>query len=235
MAALEWPQGVGLSRFAMQPVAQTRTSAPGLDGRQQFVTTENRVWRGSVSVAAFDVDQLGAWLGFAADLGGRGGVFALPVPDPLRIDPVDDGGPGFLLSAGYTQAQIDAGQVAFSGGELFAGGEGFALAAFADPVAGQLADIGAAALQLSGILAQMVRVGSVFSINGYLHRVTAADGGALRFAPPLRAAVAAGAVVNMIAPQIFVRLVDDAGAPQSLDLGGYMAGFDLQLVEVFAR
>ena len=81
---IAWPDGVGVAVFDMHATGAARSTV-GLDQRVQVVTVENRVWRGTVTLANMDDATGGAWLGFLAAVNGMGGVFDLPVPDPLVL------------------------------------------------------------------------------------------------------------------------------------------------------
>ncbi|WP_158966261.1 hypothetical protein [Chachezhania sediminis] len=214
----------------------TATPGPGLGGRQQFIFRETRVWRGVYQVvyAWGSSATEGAYLAFLDEVRGAANTFSLPVPNGLTLTSLTER-TAFLRGLGVSEAEIAAGHLFYDDGTGFSDGTGFALPEAEDPVIAADAPVGARIVQLSGTLGAVLSVGAGFSINAFYYRVSANDGGTVTFNPPLRAAVTAGDPVNVNAPKIRVRFVDDAAAESAHAFASYGAPFYLDVIEAFDR
>ncbi|NVK57328.1 MAG: hypothetical protein HWE26_17125 [Alteromonadaceae bacterium] len=217
---------------------RTSTTSPGagLDGRQQWIFRENRVWRGRYHVIyAWGTSATqGAYLAFLDEVRGAANTFSLPVPNGLTPSAAM-GQAAFLRSLGVSEAEISAGYLSYGDGTQFSDGTGFALPEAVNPAAAADAPVGARIIQLSGTLGEVLAVGAVFSINDFLYRVAANDSGTVTFNPPLRTALTAGDAVEVNAPKIRVRFVDDAAAEAAHEFASYGAPFFLDVIEAFDR
>lgn len=207
---------------------------PGVDGRSQIVFVENRKWTGQIDFPAMDLKALGYAQSIGDQLRGRAGVLRVPV--------INIGTPRFLgdeasfyQSIGVSPNDVARGALAFDDGSTFDDGSGFALPDFGEPTVVSDAAAGASSLLLTGFLGVSLGVGRFFAIDDFLYRVASNDGGAVTFNPPLRAAVAAGAVAEVSAPAIRVRLAGKADwrpFAEYLRLGQPMT---VRVVEAFDR
>lgn len=179
----------------------------GLDGREQVVFSENRRWIGQLDFVRLRADALRRAQVIGDQLRGRVNHLRVTLCNPGLFRPRTSGA-AFLEALGVPTEDIDRGYLLFAEGAGFEGGTGFALPDFVDPVVASDAPAGAAALVLEGMIASLLVPGSFFSIDDFLHRVEANEAGTLSFNPPLRQAVAAGAVARVVFPQVRVRLAD---------------------------
>ena len=213
---------------------QSSGPAPGLDGREQVVFTENRVWRGSIQLPP----MTGADLALLRVSGtrARGRAVRLRLPVLNLFSPIYHGDDAaFWRSLGIAETDIAAGYQHFGDGFGFSDGTGFALPDGSDPVTLEPLAAGATALTLEGFMARSLAVGDRFSINGFLYEVDSNDAGALIFAPPLREAVAAGTTVKVSTPDIIMRLTSDDGWRPFIELGHASREMTIDLIEAFER
>lgn len=189
----------------------------GLDGQAQTVFTENRYWIGDVTLPPLDRARTLECLAISDELRGRARVLRLHLPN-----------------AG-ANPDVGKGPVPFSDGASFDDGALFAGLSDADPVVVEDAAQGASFVRVDGWRGRSLQVGAWFSAGGFLYRVSRNDDGWLRFNPPLRAPLAAGAVVRVAAPYVLVRLADDAQFRQRLLYRLYSDELTFQVEEVFQR
>ncbi|MDI3335861.1 hypothetical protein QKW60_05550 [Defluviimonas aestuarii] len=186
------------------------TQSPGraMDGREQFVWRENRVWRATITLPALRGSKVSTLRAAVDQMRGRFVRISIPVCNRYttryRGDPV-----AFYASVGITAQQISAGYLRYSDGTTFSDGAGFALPDYQEPVAMYAASAGASRIKLHGYLGRHLSVGAYFTINNFLYRVQSNDDGDIRFNPPLREAVLAGASVDVSNPTTHVRLESD--------------------------
>ena len=233
MTVVTWPS-VGISTDNLHPRGKSLSPGPGLDGVEQIVTTENRIWQGEITLAPLVGDDVALWDAFLDQLDGRRGVFDLPVPNLFKID-AGASDAEFQASIGLTAAQIAAGRTGFSDSSQFSDGTGFALPTYSEPTARDAAAVGATSVYITGSTSSIIKVGSKFSVNNFLYRVSANASGMLSFTPPLREAIPAGTALSMTAPTIRLRLQEDDGGRVPHLPGNVKTGVSISVVEVLAR
>lgn len=207
----------------------------GLSGVEQIAWTENRRWIGTVSFRNMVGQDINRVFAFGDSLKGR--------LRPIRVDLCNLGTPGyasdlarFYSDLGIPQEYVTAGSIPFSTGVRFSNGAGFALPQLENPTVVSPAPEGASKVHVMGAVGTSIVIGGFFSANDFLYRVESKDGDVLRFNPPLREALTAGATLEVLAPKIRVRLAEDSGwNPQSMAGGREVAGMSVNLVEDFHR
>lgn len=215
---------------------RTSTFSPGraLNGRQQFIAVENRTWEVEYGIVGAWDAQMGAWLAFLDAVGGPKTSFLVPVRNDLTVryggDPA-----AFYTALGFTATEIANGYQTWSDGTTFSDGTGWALPSTADPVLTYAAPAGASRIWLDNYLGRVLAVGAYFAIDNFLYRVQSNDNGDIRFNPPLRTAVAAGAPVEVNAPRARVRFPDDAAFADAIEIKRFYGSYKISVVEAFDR
>lgn len=211
-----------------------QSAGVGQDGREQVVATESRVWDCEIDLKTLTKDDARQLSSYGDELNGRAGIVLLPVCNPgvlkLTAD-VDQ----FYLDAGYSQAEVSAGFEQFSDGTSFTDGTGFALPSTAQSTASKSEEVGSSSVVSDGLFVRMLKPGQFFEHQNFLYRVAEVVNGAVRFNPPLRAAVTAGDVLEVSNPVVKMRLADDDGWSQVIRLHRITSGMSLQLTEAFRR
>lgn len=96
------------------------------------------------------------------------------------------------------------------------------------------APVGAQLLTLSAA-DPTLQPGQSFSVNDFLYRIEEVDGPVLKFNPPLRRALAAGAVLEFGAPTILARLATDDALQAVVNYGFYSDAISFELLEALDR
>lgn len=209
MTVVTWPAEIPVFESVDWRLSGT-TQSPGraMDGREQFVWRENRVWRATITLPALRGSKVAILQAAVDQMRGRFVRVAIPVCNRYttryRGDPAT-----FYASLGITAQQISDGFTRYSDGTIFSDGTGFALPDYQAPVALYDAVAGASRIKLHGYLGRHLAVGAYFTINNFLYRVQSNSDGDIRFNPPLREAVLAGASVEVSNPVAHVRLDTD--------------------------
>lgn len=179
----------------------------GLDGREQVVFSENRRWIGQLDFVRLRADGLRAAQVVGDQLRGRVNHLRVTLCNPGLFRPRTSGA-AFLEALGVPAEDIARGYLLHAEGAGFDGGTGFALPEFADPVVAQDALAGVSQITLEGMMGLLLVPGSFFSVDDFLYRVEANAEGVVQFNPPLRQAVQAGAVAEVVFPKVRVRLAE---------------------------
>lgn len=207
---------------------------PGLDGREQVIFTENRVWQGSVVFPPMVGKDLALLRSIPTRLRTRAGILRLPllnVATPAGI--TDD--LALWHAVGFTDQQIADGFTRYADGTHFSDGTGFALPSAADPVVVDDLAAGVHRIYLDSYIGRNMAVGDRFSINAFLYEVEENDDGRVVFSPPLRTAVAAGERVRVSEPHIDVRLASRDAWNVVIDRGFNSEPLTVSVVEAFER
>ncbi len=221
MAMVSVPDGL---RFAEIEHWRLRTLTPtagiGVDGRQNWIRRENRIWTGKVKVRGAWGRNQGPYLAFLDDLAGPAGTFRLPVSNE---DAPGSGGVSlvFLMNDAGTEFRFDTGTSNMQVSEGFY------------PTLSVSAPVSATILTTSDN--DLFRPGMKFSHDDFLYRVSASDASSITINPPLRAPIASGQTLNVEAPYIRVKLASDeaaAGAHAPERRGG---PYVLDVIEAFER
>lgn len=215
---------------------RTSTFTPGraFDGRQQFISVENRTWEAEYGVIGAWDHLMGQWIAFLDQVGGPKTSFLVPVSNALTITYGGDQ-TAFWSGLGFTAQEISDGFQKWSDDTTFSDGTGWALPDYGDPTVYYSAPAGATILYLNGFLGRNLAVGAYFAINNFLYRVESNDDGRVKFNPPLREAVAAGDTVVVNAPNARVRFPDDDAYRAAIEIRRYYGPYRLALIEAFDR
>lgn len=207
---------------------------PGLDGQEQVVFSENRIWRGSIVFPPMFGTELARLRSVPTRLKGRAGVMRIPllnVASPQFLGSEQ----AFFAALGVTASELARGQTSYGDGSLHSDGSGFALPDARPEILTVDLDEGSTAVSFSSFIGRSLAVGDRFSIDAKLYEVEENEDGAVRFAPPLRAAASAGAVVRVSEPHIDVRLASKADWTVFANLGIYSEPLTVNVVEAFDR
>lgn len=234
MSVIEFPVGTKFNRRNFDLVVTTHTSGIGLDGKSQDVFTENRYWGGTIGIGSARGALLGQIQAAFDDLKGASGSLRIKLPNPLAIHSAM-GNDQFLREIGLSEADIARGYFLWSDGSTWSDGSGWSLPGLTNPSAIESAEIGASRIRVSGAVVALIKVGAVFSGNDFLYRVAAVDGDEIRFNPPLREAVDAGAEVEVLDPKIRVKLTEDSAAQLRIDPGYLLKAKEFSVREDFDR
>lgn len=206
----------------------------GMDGRAQVLFTENRIWVGQIDLASMVEGDTLAARSIGTRLRGRANLLRLTLCN--FFTPTFGGDLGaFYASANVPQSDIDRGFIQFSDEARFDDGSGFALPDPSEPTVVADAVVGAMSIQLDGYIGRNASVGARFSINDFLYEIETNDDGAITFSPPLREAVAAGAVVAISNPTILVRLTTDQDWRPFTQYGRINKPMTVNVFEAFDR
>ncbi|WP_347311361.1 hypothetical protein [Defluviimonas sp. SAOS-178_SWC] len=235
MNILDWPSELPLFDVVdLWLSGSTSSSGVGLDGREQILWRENRVWRGALSLPALRGSQPMRLRALAAQLRGRFGRFRIPICNRFtpRLQTTEA---DFLAKIGISATDIANGYSPWSDGTLFTDGTGWALPTSAEPVIAFAAPSGARIIHMENYIGRHIEVGAYFSINDFLYRVVENVDGAVSFDPPLREAVIAGSTVNVSAPMFVCRLVSDDGMRVPEHHVRITPSVGIEVVEAFDR
>lgn len=234
MNVIDWPDDLWTQlSWSWSLEGVTSSFGPGFNGRSNVFFTENRVWRGSVTLGKIWGQTIPKHRSFINSLKGRSSILRVRVCNPHH-----ETGAGtqqeFLQRVGFAAADISQGYLPFSSGDPFSDMNGFDLPTGEAPTSLRSAAAGSTTLIASGFLANFMGAGLFFSINDHLYEVASVDGRAITFHPPLREGVAPGDVMNL-SPTVLVRLAGDAEG-QISQVGGRIAGpVTVSFEEVFQR
>jgi hypothetical protein len=215
-------------------VGQELDYNPGIDGREQVLYTENRVWRGSIVFPPMFGRELALLRSVPTRLRGRAGVLRIPLLN-LASPRFTGNQVEFWQSVGVPQGDIDRGSIAFADGTTFQDGSGFALPDTADELLSEVLNVGDVTIKLNGYVGRHLEVGDRFSILAHLHEVEENDDGNIRFSPPAREQAAIGTLVRVSEPHIDVRLAGNDDWGLVVNLGLYSEPLTVNVVEAFDR
>lgn len=221
MTTYAWPADILPSRMSFFLESNTLQSVSPLSRASQVQLRQGDRWVCRMEFENLSARMAGRLDAFIAQLDGPGGQIALwdyrrPVP---------------FGAAGQFTTTL------FSDGTRFTDGTGFADGASA-PVMAAGAEAGAQSLPTSGWQAgaTVLLAGDYIGVGDRLHMVlndiTSTAGGlaTLRIRPRLRAAVAAGAVIQVVRPTTRFRLADNAQA-DNRTVPGTASSYALTLLE----
>ena len=235
MALPSIPAGITVREMAHWRLrASTFTPGRALDGRQQYISVENRTWEVEYGVIGAWDNLMGQWIAFLDEVGGPRRSFLVPVRNDLTLT-YDGDLAAFQALAGATPTQIAEGFLRFSDGTAFSDGTGFALPSPADPTVQADTPAGASRITLGGFFGTNLAVGAYFAIDNFLHRVQSNSAGDILFNPPLRADATAGTTAVVSGPMARVRFPDDAAWRQAIEIRRYYGPYRMTLVEAFDR
>ncbi|WP_422049919.1 hypothetical protein [Shimia sp.] len=236
MAIIDLPQSLSDRRsnenFWLH--GQTVSAGVGLDGREQIMFAENRIWRGKLDLAHLFGGDILAARSVGTRLRGRANLLRLTFCNVGTVRYLGD------LARFYAEANVRAedvarGYIPFSDGAAFGDGSGFALPENDEPTAVVDAPKDASEIQIGGYIGRNATVGARFSINDFLYEVESNDSGEITFSPPLREAVSAGTLVKFSEPTFLVRLEADRGWEPFTQYGRLNRPMSVDVVEAFDR
>lgn len=205
---IEHPSAVNIRHQNFWIDAPDGGFGPGLDGSEQIVYSENRVWIGEVVLPDLTRDQALVARAFGDRLRGRANAWRMPLINKGTPRYLGDE-QAFFSEIGVPADDVARGHILFDDGASFDDGAGFALPDHEEPTVSAAATIGADVIQLDGYLGRNLAVGAFFSdVLDYAYRVVENVDGQVTFNPPLRAALAIGDRIEVSAPYIQVRLAD---------------------------
>lgn len=207
---------------------------PGIDGREQVLYTENRVWRGPIVFPPMFGSELALMRSVPTRLRGRAGVLRLPLLN-LASPRFSGDQVEFWQSVGVPQEDIDHGSIPFDDGATFEGGSGFALPGTSDELLSEAIGIGDITIKLNGYVGRHLAVGDRFSVLAHLYEVEENNDGNIRFSPPARENAPTGTLVRVSEPHIDVRLAGNDDWDLVVNLGLYSEPLTVNVVEAFAR
>lgn len=235
MTIIDWPVGLPLfdaTDFSL--TGSTPSSGQALDGREQLVWRENRVWQARLTLAALRGTQVLILRAFADQIRGRYGKFRVPICNRHTTRYFGDPN-AFWAGIGITPTEISEGFTRYSDGTTFSDGTGFALPDYGDPVFRSAAPVGATRVFLDGYLGRHVSVGAHFTVNGFLYRVASNSDGDLRINPPLREAVTVGTTALINNPSVVVRLQSADGLRVTENHNRITPPISFDVIEAFDR
>lgn len=236
MAIIDLPAALGDARYNENfwLFGDSAGAGPGLDGREQVLFSENRVWHGQIDLAPLFGDDILRARSVGTRLRGRVNLLRLPFYN-LGTVTFDGNLEVFYSALGYTPSEIAAGYSSFSDGTIFDDGSGFALPDTSEPTLKFDVAANATTLTVEGFIGENACQGARFSINDFLYEVEENAQGTIRFSPPMRTAAAAGQTVNFSRPSILVRLKEDRSWKTFTEYGLYNSTMTVQVIEAFER
>ncbi|MDO5658285.1 MAG: hypothetical protein Q4G36_08185 [Paracoccus sp. (in: a-proteobacteria)] len=223
MAVIEWPCGlirpVDTSFFIKW---ETRSAGRSLAGDEQFIAAGVGVWQVSITIAP-ERDPMRArrFEAVASQMRGRLNSALLCICDPFRYG-----------------ERVSPRQIPHSGGEWHSSGVGFA-ASGVQPI--EVTGAGAAGgtgffVGLTEPTRPRLRVGDLFTFDGWLHRVVESNNdGWVVVEPPFRRDLRVGTVLETDPPKFRCRFADDREGERSRERLRRGAGITLTFVEDFDR
>lgn len=207
---------------------------PGLDGREQVVFSENRVWTGQIDLVPALGDDLILARSIGTKLRGRSNRLRVPV-DNRGTFRVLGTRAEFWASVGLTAEDIERGHIQFDHEVSYADGSGFALPDTDEPKLTSTLPAGSTSVVLDSFLGRNLVIGARFSIEDFLYEVTDNQSGHVNYDPPLRRGAAVGTTVEISQPFIQVRLSSDDGWKLFSQFGRLSAEMTVNVVEAFDR
>lgn len=202
----------------------SRESGASLLGVPQIIGPEVGVWRVDLTIPReFDGDRLKRLEAKVAQMRGRTNVASLCICDPYKYG-----------------SNVSPKQWPFTDGTWFSDGTGFVDAA--SGAQGVVVTVAAEAgdnkltIGLTNPTIPPLRIGDMFSANGFLYRVTeSAPSGAIEFEPQARQAIPVGTALATDPPRIWCRFADDGQGQRTRERLKWGSSITLTFVEAFDR
>lgn len=203
----------------------TRSVGFSLAGHEQIVTPNAGVWEVSITFPRlFKPEDVKSFEAKVSKMRGRTNIANVCICDPYKYAP-DVGGR----------------EIPFSDGTWFSDGRGFA-----DPSGGANpaytavpAAVGATSITLDMVGPPAIppmQIGDMFSVNGFLHRVTASSSaGLIEFEPPLRRPVSGFTSLRTNPPQFYGRFATDDEGRMMREYLKWGEQVTVRFVEAFDR
>lgn len=203
----------------------SRDAGANLHGIPQILSPGVGFWRVDITISReFDGTRLKQLEAKVSQMRGRYNVADLCICDPYKYGP-----------------EVSPAQFPFTDGTWFSDGTGFA-----DPALGTEPLVTTAAVAagdnlltvgLTDPVRPAFRVGDLFSVNGFLYRVTVVNqsNGNVRFEPPARADIPSGTPLVTDPPRFYGRFVDDSQGQRTREYLRWGAQTTISFVEAFDR
>ncbi|MEO3479375.1 hypothetical protein AAFO90_17035 [Phaeobacter sp. CAU 1743] len=216
-------------------VGQIADYNPGIDGREQVLYAENRVWQGTIEFPPMFGRDLALLRSVPTRLHNRAGILRIPLLNVASLQRVFGGAHKFQQSVGVPQTAIDQGYTTFGDTTTFSDNTGYALPEMAHEYLSEDLVTGAMSVTLDSYIGRHLAIGDRFSIMNRLYEVGKNDDGRIRFSPPLRTAAPTGTLVRVSEPYIDLRLAGNADWDVFVNLGTYSNPLTVNVVEAFYR
>lgn len=224
MALIDWPaEQFRMSMTTYHIDWTSRGAGRGLSGHEQIISSGTGIWRFSFSlIIEPDSDRLKRFEALVAEMRGRLNTAVIPLYDRFAYD-----------------AALSPAQERWQDQTWFADGTGFSGFGAVQPMV-TIGATAAGATQLTVDLSNPVRpsfrVGDLFSVNGFVHRVVRRNsGGWVKFEPPLRAAIPAGTTLETDPPVAYAKFATDGEGERARDLLSWGEPVTLTFIEEFDR
>lgn len=222
---INWPCSLGLRETDFFLRWTTRSAGQSLAGHEQIIGANSAVWEVTLTLArSFDQQQVKEFEALVARMRGRQNIANLCICDPYRYGP-----------------RVSPQQTPFSDGTWFSDGTGFAepygagvqplIVTVAGAVGGTQIFVGT-----TDPVRPNLRIGDMFSVNGFLYRVVdSGTGGRVDFEPPLRRAIPVGANLIVNPPRFYGRFATDEEGRRPREMLKWGRDVSITFVEAFDR
>lgn len=233
---IDWPDQLDrLTGYSWFLEGTSTSPGKGLDGREQVIWRENRVWSGDLNFATQQGAPVALWHSIFDRAKGRSTRLRFNVRNDLTLTS-SAGDADFWAQIGMPADDVTRGFIQYSDGTNFSDGTGFALPSSGNPIARRSAPAGSSVIRLDGFIGMALIPGAYFSVNDFLYRVAEnLGGGAISFNPPLRQSISRGDVVEVNNPRIQVRLASDGEGRRPFGLLNISEGMSVSVTEAFTR
>jgi len=202
----------------------SRDAGANLAGVPQIITPNMGIWRVDLTLPReFDGTRVKQFEALVSQMRGRYNVANICICDPYKYGvqvsprqwPYDDGtwftdGTGFVDPASGVQQMVLSAAAAVGANQLYV--------TLTDPVRPSL------------------RVGDMFSANGFLYRVVARNGsGWVKFEPSLRTNINEGSPLVLNPPRFYGRFIDDMQGQRTREMLKWGQQITVSFIEAFDR
>lgn len=222
---INWPCSLGLRETDFFLRWTTRSAGRSLAGHEQIIGVNSAVWEVTLTLArSFDQTQVKTFEALVARMRGRQNIANLCICDPYRYS-----------------ARVSPLQTPFSDGTWFDDGTGFAepISAGTQPLVVTTGGAVGATQIFVGLTVPTrsnLRIGDMFSLNGFLYRVVdSGAAGRVDFEPPLRQAIPVGATLVVNPPRFFGRFATDDEGRRPREMLKWGREVSITFVEAFDR
>ncbi|MEG4645197.1 hypothetical protein BDE18_0414 [Paracoccus pantotrophus] len=202
----------------------SRDAGANLAGVAQVLAPSMGAWRVDITIPRdFDGTRVKELEALVSEMRGRYNVANLCICDPYKYGP-----------------RVSPVQTPFSDGTWFSDGTGFT-----DPAAGTQPLLTSAVVaagdnelyvDLTNPVRPSLRIGDMFSVNGFLYRVVRRNSaGWVKFEPSARRPIAAGTALTTNPPRFFGRFVDDMQGQRTREMLKWGQSITISFIEAFDR
>ena len=204
----------------------SREAGANLHGVPQIISPDIGVWRVDITIPReFDGQRVKQLEALVSRMRGRYNVANLCICDPYKYG-----------------SRVSPRQFPFTDGTWFTDGTGFA-----DPSAGSETLVTVTDVPEGGSVVRLniegppvipaLRIGDMFSVNGFLYRVVVSNfsTGRIEFEPPAREAFPIGTTIQTDPPHFYGRFIDDSQGQRTRQFLKWGEPITLSFVEAFDR